>query len=122
MNSQYESSPGKEGVIRIIPELLFGFTISGKVWFDLKAAMGEMTNYLENNGTIIYNSFSEMIDKKIQLMITVPVTDKGSIFYVGGKWTANRSEFFPFEPSLTDVTNTIKYNAFSIYGGLSWKF
>jgi len=122
MNSQVESTPEREGVIRIIPELLFGFSISEKVWFDLKAAMGEMTNYLENNGMIVYNSFSEITDKKIQLMITVPFTDKGSVFYLGGKWTVNRSKFHPFDPNLTDVTNTVKYNALSLYGGLSWKF
>lgn len=123
MNSQVEISPGEEHVFRYIPELLFGFAISEKVWFDLKTAIGEMANYLENNGSIVYNSFSEMIDKKIQFMITVPVTDKGSLLYFGGKWTSNRSEFFPFEPALAnDISNTIQYNAYSIFGGLSWKF
>ena len=121
-NSQYESISGTESTFRIIPEFLFGFAISEKVWFDLNAAMGEMTNYLENNGSIVYNSFSEIIEKKVKFSISIPVSDKGTLLYLGGKWTAMRSEFYPFEPGTTDLSNPINYNAISIYGGISWKF
>ncbi len=122
LNGQYEFSEGREGVIRIIPELLFGFAIAEKVWIDLNGAFGEMTNYLENNGMIVFNSFSEVINKKIKCSVIFPFTEKGSNFYVGGIWSAHSSEFYPIEPVTSETTNIITYNAYSIYGGLSWKF
>ena len=121
MNSQVERKEG-DGVLRIIPELSMGVTIAEKVWLDLKAVAGEMTNYTENNGMIVYNSYSEMIDKKVTFSISIPVSDKGSLLYLGGRWTSNRSEFVPNDPVMTQLTNTITYNTLSIYGGLSWKF
>lgn len=122
LNGQYEFSEGREGLIRIVPELLFGLAIAEKVWLDLNAAMGEMTNYLESNGMAVYNSFSEVIHKKIKVSVVFPFTEKGSSFYVDDIWSANSSEFYPIEPVDTEVTNYISYNAYSIYGGLSWKF
>lgn len=121
MNSQYELNQGEE-IYRWIPELKVGFSISEKIWFDLNGAMGDMTNYLENNGTIVYNSFSETIQKRVKFTISIPVTDKGSLLYLGGRWTSNISEFHPLEPVLTDITNTKSYNTLSFYGGISWKF
>lgn len=122
LNGQYEMTGG-DGVTRSIPEFLFGFAISEKVWFNLNAAMGDMTNYLENNGTIVYNSFSDVIEKKVKLSLSIPVSDKGSLLYLGGRWTSNRSEFYPLDPAdQGNITNTITYSALSIYGGISWKF
>jgi len=122
-NGQYELYPGSEGVTRIIPEFLFGFGIAEKAWVDLNGAVGEMTNYLEGNGMIVYNSISEIIHKKFRLSLSFPVTDKGSLLYLGGIWSAVRSEFQPDGDPVTMVySSTVSYNAFSIYGGISWKF
>ena len=122
LNSQYEISPGRESVIRLIPELMFGFTIAEKVWIDMHGTTGEMTNYHENNGMLLYNSYFEAIDKKIKLSLSIPITEGKSMFYMGGIWTSNRSDFSASDPGTTDVSNSIYYNAISIYGGLSWKF
>ena len=121
LNRQYEITGG-EGVYRFVYEVLLGFSIKEKIWFDLNAAMGDITNYVENNGKVVYNSFSDIIEKRIKFSITVPVTEKGSLLYLGGRWTSNRSGFIPFDPEQADQSNVISYNAFSIYGGLSWKF
>lgn len=122
INGQYEFSEGRDGMIRIVPELLFGFAIAEKVWVDLNATFGDITNYLESNGMIVYNSFSEVIHQKIKCSLVFPFTEKGSSFYVGGKWSAHSSEFYSIDPVESEVTNMISYNAYSIYGGLSWKF
>lgn len=122
LNTQYEYPKGQEGVVRIIPEAHLGFAISEKVWFDLNAATGEMTNYLEGNGSIVYNSYSEYIDRKIQFTLSIPVSKKGSLLYLGGRWTASRSEYYPLDPEAPGDLNTITYNSLSIYGGISWKF
>jgi tetratricopeptide (TPR) repeat protein len=121
LNSQYEISD-TGNVIRPIPELLVGYAIAGKVWLELNVAMGEMTNYLQQNGSIVYNSFSDVIHKKVTLTVTVPVAEKGSLLYLGGRWTANESQFYAVDPAQNEITNSITYNALSIYGGISWKF
>jgi len=123
LNSQYESYTNGEGVIRVIPEMLFGFGMAGKIWVDVHAAMGEMTNYLENNGMFVYNSISEVIHKKVRLSLSFPVNDRGSLLYLGGIWNDVSSEFIPDVDSGSNPMNTpITYNAISIYGGISWKF
>jgi len=121
LNSQYERS-GLDRTTRYIPELNLGFAIAEKLWVDLKGSQGEMVNFLENNGAIVYNSFSEVIRKKITLTLSVPISEKGSLLYLGGRWSANESHFYPEDPAQENITNTIHYNNLSIYGGLSWKF
>ena len=79
-------------------------------------------NYMEGNGMIIYNSFEEVIEKKARLSISLPVSEKGSLLYLGGKWSANRSYFSAADPFDSGPESIISYNALSIFGGLSWKF
>jgi hypothetical protein len=120
LNSHYETTG--TGRIKFLPELLVGYAISDKVWLELNGIMGEMSNYLEHNGSIVYNSFSDVIRKKLTFTVSVPVTEKGSLLYLGGRWTSNQSVFYPFDPAQNEITNYITYNALSIYGGISWKF
>jgi hypothetical protein len=121
LNSQYEQSD-RDSTLRLIPEFHLGFAIQGKVWLDLNGSMGEMINYLENNGSIVYNSFSEVLRKKMTLTLSVPVSEKGSLLYLGGRWSENESRFFSVDPTLENTSNNIQYNTLSIYGGISWKF
>jgi len=109
-------------VVRIVPELLFGIGVSGKIWIELNASAGDMTNYTEKNGYVIYNSYSNIIEKKLLLSLSVPVSKKGSLLYFGGRWSADRSEFVPYDLTPDNITNSISYNSLSIYGGLSWRF
>jgi tetratricopeptide (TPR) repeat protein len=121
LNSMFEIS-GTSGVPGMIPELAIGAAIADKVWIDLGATMGSMNNYLEYNGAIVYNNFSEVIMKKVTLSLSIPVTGKGSLLFLGGRWTSNRSDFHPFEPANDFAHNPITYNTISIYGGITWKF
>jgi hypothetical protein len=121
INSQYEMSDST-GIIRLIPEFHAGIAIAQKVWFDFNGAFGEMTNYLEQNGSVVYNSFSESVQQKAGLTVSIPLTGKGSLIYLGARWTAHQSNFYPFYPASGEVANSIKYNTLSIYGGVSWKF
>lgn len=121
LNSQYEISDSRDQ-FRIIPEVHAGFSIAQKVWIDVNAAFGDMTNYLEQNGSIVFNSFSDIIREKTALTLSIPVSEKGSMLYLGGRWTEHQSNFYPFDPGNQNITNKITYHAISIYGGLSWKF
>ncbi len=77
------------------------FAIAEKVWLDVNAAFGDMTNYLEQNGSIVFNSFSDIIRKKAGLTLSVLVSEKGSLVYLGGRWTAHQSNFYPLYPGTT---------------------
>ena len=122
LNSQFEVGWETAGPVRFIPEALFGFAIAEKVWIEIHGSMGDMSNYLEYNGRIVYNSYTEVMEKKINLTLSVPVTESGSLLYLGGRWTANRSVFTPTYPDIEEAGNDIHYNAISIYGGVLWKF
>ena len=121
LNSQYEMTDSS-GVFRFIPEIKLGFAIAGKIWGDLYASFGDMTNYLEQNGAIVYNSYYEVIQKKAGLTLSIPVSEKGSLIYFGGRWSARQSEFSTLNPEQTEIINPIPYNALSFYGGITWKF
>jgi len=122
VNSQFELDSETDSPIRFIPEAWFGFAIKEKVWIETHGSLGDMSNFLEYNGRVVYNSYTEVMEKKINLSLSVPVTETGSLLYLGGRWTANRSVFTASDPEIRDADNDIHYNAISIYGGVLWKF
>ena len=113
---------GEEVVHRWIPDLKLGVAIAEKVWLEAEAALGEMHNYLANNGSIVFNGYSEVIDRKAKLTLMVPITKKGSLLYIGGRWSENRSVYIPDDVPLPGSQNQISYQTLSIYGGIAWKF
>lgn len=120
-NSQYELTDGNV-VFRLIYEILLAFSIKEKVWVDLNGTLGDITNYVERNGQIVYNGYSDIIQNKVKLTLSIPVTERGSLIYLGGRWTSHQSGYVLLDPAETGESNIISYNAFSIYGGLSWEF
>jgi hypothetical protein len=122
LNTLYEVSD-EDSEIRINPELHAGGAIAGKVWIDLNGTWGELRHYHEGNGSMVYNSFGESITNKVVLNLSLLLTDKGSLFYLGGRWTTHDSHFYPFFPTAADQEFApITYHAYSIYGGITWKF
>ena len=121
LNSQYEISDSAD-IIRFVPEVHAGLSIAGKLWVTVNTSIGDMKNYLEQNGAIVYNSFSDVIQTKAGLTLSVPVTEKGSLIYLGGRWTMHESRSYDFGRTLNEITNPISYHSLAIYGGISWKF
>ncbi len=98
-----------------------GFSIARKIWFELSATIGEMQNYTEGNGYLVYNS-TDILRQKFNLNISVPVTDRGSLVYAGARYSSYASYLTSLiDPELTEL-NELNYNNLSIYGGVSWKF
>jgi tetratricopeptide (TPR) repeat protein len=121
INTQWETTP--DGTLtRFIPELHAGLGIAGKVWLTLSGSAGEMMNYHESNGLIIYNSFSEVMRKKLLFSLSVPVTEKGSLVYLGGRWSAHESILSGSYSSDPEINTDIAYQILTIYTGISWKF
>ncbi len=111
----------EESNIELIPEFMLGFGISSKVWMEFSGAYGNMKNYTEENGYIVYNGLDWMKYKVIG-SIVIPVSPKGSRIYLGARFAEYESRFIPFDPSAGQDLNSIINNSISIFGGLLWKF
>ncbi|GAI76955.1 unnamed protein product, partial [marine sediment metagenome] len=65
----------QETNIELIPDFMLGFGISSKVWMEFSGAYGNMKNYTEGNGYIVYNGLDWMKYKVIGTIV-VPVSQK----------------------------------------------
>lgn len=110
-----------EGGTAIIPDLIFGYGIGPKIWIEIFGAYGEMKNYSESNGYIVYNGLDWM-NYKVLGNIVLQLTPKGSVIYAGARFARYESQYITFDPALSPDLNNINYNSLSILGGLSWKF
>jgi len=100
---------------------LAGFSIARKIWIEFSIAFGEIQNYADKNGYLIFNS-TDILRQKYDLNITIPVTDKGSLIYAGARYSLHSSHLTSLiDPELTEL-NELLYNSTSLYGGISWKF
>ena len=120
LNAHLEFTGGSTS-LELIPDILFGFGISSRVWMEFSGAFGDMRNYTEGNGYIVYNGLDWM-RYKILTSIVIPFTPKGSRIYLGSRFSENESRFIPSDPAGTGDINEIITNNISIYGGLSWIF
>jgi len=111
----------EETSIELIPDFLLGFGISSKVWMEFSGAYGNMKNYTEGNGYIVYNGLDWMKYKVIGSVV-IPVSPKGSKIYLGARFAEYESGFIPADPSAGQDMNIFITNSISIFGGLSWKF
>ncbi|MFC2112249.1 tetratricopeptide repeat protein [Bacteroidota bacterium] len=112
---------GERG-LSLIQDFVFGYGIASKVWIEINASGGNMKNYTESNAYIVYNGLDWMRYKVLGIII-VPVTAKGSSFYVGVRYSDYGNRMITFDPALAENTvNELNFNSTSIFGGLSWKF
>jgi hypothetical protein len=111
--------------IELIPEILIGFGIASRVWMEFSGSHGDMKNYTEGNGYIVYNGPDWMIYKAMGTIV-IPITEKGSNVYLGTRFAEYKSQFIlrdlPFDVTSGNDINNIISNSISIFGGLSWKF
>jgi hypothetical protein len=119
--TDHTNSTDRETNIELIPEFLMGFGIASRVWMEFSGSYGNMRNYTEGNGYIVYNGLDWMIYKAIGTIV-IPVTPKGSNVYLGTRFAEFKSLFIPFYPSAGQDINSIISNSISIFGGISWKF
>ena len=113
---------GEQGAnVDLILDLMVGFGISSKVWLEFSGTYGNMKNYTESNGYIVYNGVDWMRYKVLGTII-IPFSTKGSTVYFGTRFAEFESRFIPFDPGEALDKNILINNSISIFGGLSWKF
>ena len=111
----------QETTVELIPDFLVGFGIASRIWMEFSGSYGNMKNYTERNGYIVYNGLDWMIYKAIGTIV-IPITPKGSNVYLGTRFAEFKSRFVPFDTSSDQEINSIITHSISIFGGLSWKF
>jgi hypothetical protein len=111
--------------VELIPDFLIGFGITSRIWMEFSGTYGNMRNYTEGNGYMVFNGLDWLIYKAIGTII-IPITPKGSSIYLGTRFAESKSQFVlrdtPFDASSGQDINNIISNSISIFGGLSWKF
>jgi tetratricopeptide (TPR) repeat protein len=118
--SSGQTDSGPAGTV-LIPDLLFGWGIASKVWIELSGTYGQMKNFTERNGYLVYNGLDWMKYKAVGNLV-VPLTAKGSVIYAGARFAGYENRFIPLDPSQPADLNNLTYNSLSIFGGISWKF
>jgi hypothetical protein len=121
----HNENTDQENTVELIPDFLIGFAIASRVWMEFSSTYGNMRNYTEGKGYIVYNGLDWMIYKAIGTII-IPINPKGSSIYLGTRFAEFKSQFIPrdisFDASSGQDINSIISNSISIFGGLSWKF
>ena len=104
----------------MIPEYLLGAGLASRIWIEVLGSHGDMLNYLEGNGYIVYNGL-DMMKHKISTRLLYPITEKGSRIYLGTRWVQYQSTFIPLDTGIQQIINPLIYNSLSIFGGISWR-
>jgi len=107
--------------LKIVSGFTGGFSIARKVWMELSGLMGEMNNYVSDNGLYIYNS-PDILHSRFSGRIIIPVQKDGITIFAGGGISTYSSELIPEDGQISFSTNKLSYNSNNFTGGISWKF
>lgn len=115
---EYTPAPGQKGQ-RIILEQSLGFKIFRKLWAELDFTYGNLSNYVEKNGFVVYG-FMEKTHFRSELGLISPLFNK---FELSLRYQLFSKEA-PYVASVDNITNRIKpisYTQHNIIGGIKWK-
>ena len=120
LNTQFRKA-GISSRTSLIPEYLLGAGIASKAWVEVFGSHGDMFNYTEGNGYIVYNGLDRM-KHKAAMNIVVPISEKGSMIYLGGRWVRYQSRFVPLSDLTDPEINPLGYDSYSVFAGVSLRF
>jgi hypothetical protein len=98
-----------------------GFRVFNHLWMELNGTLGELSNFQDFYGTIIYNDVNP-INYKIGVTFVMPFPDKGFDLTILYNYMEAESLFFSSAGFIGDNNNSIKHDVHSITGGIKWNF
>lgn len=98
---------------------LFGFRVFNHLWVELNGTFGEVSNYQDLGGTVIYNDVNP-INYKLGLAFIIPLTNRGVELMVLYNYMETESLFFTYNNEFIENNNAIKHTIHSITGGIKW--
>lgn len=99
---------------------LLGFGIANRLWIDFTALWGDIKNYSDRSGYLVYNGVNE-IDYIIKTDLSVRAGNKGTWIYAGARYGSEQTAFIPAGETVASGYNE-NYKTVSIIGGISWTF
>lgn len=102
-------------------EQKIGIKIFNSVWIELYGAFGEKSDFIDHNGTVIYNEFNPITgDMGFNLIISPGKT--GTQLYLNYRNQTIRSSFNYYSDNTINTINDNDFNTQTITGGIKWNF
>ncbi len=108
-------------VNKLIFEQKIGIKIFNPVWIELYGAFGEKSDFIDHNGTVIYNEFNPITgDIGFNLIISPGKT--GTQLFLNYRNRTIRSSFNYYSDNTINTINNTNFNTQTITGGIKWNF
>lgn len=96
-----------------------GFKTFNPLWVEITGALGNIANFFDYNGTVIYNDLNP-IKFKTGISFLVPFVKKGFEFSIRFNYQEIESQYFSFSGVEAEFKNPFTYVSHSITGGIKW--
>ncbi|KAB2879456.1 hypothetical protein F9K33_09340 [bacterium] len=116
---QSETNSGDRSQNRLIFDQLMGFKLTSRIWIEGYGSLGDMHNFLRNDGFVVYNG-TDIIKRRYGGRLILPLKPAFKIRF-DYSMLAYESSFIPALPD-HNIYNTIQYTNHSITGGIIWNY
>ena len=107
-------------ISEIIIEPHLSLSFSSSVWIDVSYTIGNLNNYQEKNGFIIYNN-PDRITEKAEALINFKI-NKNLIFYAKYRFMKREDNSIAYFTEDEYIINSFNFTTNYIIGGISWIF
>jgi len=102
-------------------EQKIGIKIFNPVWIEFYGSFGEKSDFIDHNGTVIYNEFNPLTGNMGFNLIIAP-EKTGTQLYLNYRNQTIRSSFNYYSDNTINTINDIDSNTQTITGGIKWNF
>jgi len=119
-NSTVTSFSEKDADSNMVFDQMVGLHLSGPAWLEGYVTSGNMKNFNEKNGFIVYNIGDEIKSRYgVSLLFYFTSGLNLSLRY---QHAGKEASYVTFTSATASETHTVDYQAQTIIGGLQWKF
>ena len=108
-------------VNNLIFEQKIGIKICNPLWIELYGAFGEKFDFMDYNGTVIYNGFNPIIGN-VGFNLIISPGKTGTQLFLNYRNQTTRSFFNYYSDNTINKINDIDFNTQTITGGIKWNF
>ena len=102
-------------------EQKIGFKIFNPLWVELYGSYGEKSDFIDYNGTVIYNDFNP-ITSNMGFNLIISPGKTGTQLFLNYRYQTIRSSFNHYSDNTINTINDIYFNTHTITGGIKWNF
>jgi len=100
-------------------EQILGFKVANPFWVEINGTLGDVSNFHDQNGTIIYNDMNP-VKQRLGIHMIFPLINNGLEFSFIYNYMDVESRFFTYYGPEANLTNPIQHKIHSITGGIKW--